>query len=317
MGLEELLSFDQETKNYVKDNEGYNPNIYDDTKNIPTTGYGFNTKAAHVRKHIPRDVLNKKRALTRQESDSIFEKVYSQAVVDAEDFVTPEVFNNLPNNQKKVLIDMSYNMGATSLRKFKNMRTALQSGNTENARKELLDSEYARTDVPDRAMRNADLMTGSNNEKNIPYREPHQSELDYFSQNKNVGGMATEDGKVIINPYTNLSDKEKKAVAMNEYSRLEMWKGKRPTFELTPEQRETFKDYGSEQDIRETVVGRIVSGDPSAGNITPEQKDFATNLFNKDKLSDLSTFEKAFAEARKAKKKIFEFEGKKFTTEVK
>lgn len=52
------------------------------------------------------------------------------------------------------------------------------------------------------------------------YRQPYQSELDYFKNNTNVGGMATEDNKIILNPYSNLSNEQKRQVALNEGVRL-------------------------------------------------------------------------------------------------
>lgn len=205
MGLNELLNVNNTFKEYIKANEGYDPNIYNDTKKIPTTGYGFNLKAEHIREQIPPDVLSGKRALKKQEAEVIFENVYTQSINDARQFVGNETFNSLGNEQKQVLIDMAYNMGLTRLNKFNNMRKALQSGDMKTARKELLDSKYATEDVPNRALKNADLL---------------------------------------------------------------------------------YKDEGS-----------------------------LYNLISED--AKLSPFKKAFAEARKAGKKTFEFNGKKYTTEVK
>ena len=119
-----------------------------------------------------------------------------------------------------------------------------------------------------------------------PKREPYSSELEFLKTNPNVGGMATEDNKVIINPYSPLSDEQKQGIIINEVARLAMRNGyERPTFELTPEQQEYFntmnngKPYSTdEQDIRETIIGRILSGDDSAGNVTPEQKKYAEEL---------------------------------------
>ena len=51
-------------------------------------------------------------------------------------------------------------------------------------------------------------------------REPYASELDYFKKNPSVSGMATEDNKVILNPYSNLKPEEYKAVVINETARL-------------------------------------------------------------------------------------------------
>ena len=114
----------------------------------------------------------------------------------------------------------------------------------------------------------------------------YSGEDEFFKANPNVRGMAAEDNQVIINPYSGLSDEEKQGIIINETARLAMRNGyKRPTFELTPEQKEFFntindgKPYSTdEQDQRETIIGRILSGDPSAGNVTPEQKKYAEEL---------------------------------------
>ena len=114
-----------------------------------------------------------------------------------------------------------------------------------------------------------------------PLREKlYPGEDKFFKENPNVGGMAAEDQSVILNPYSSLNDKEKQAIITNETARLAMRGGyERPTFELTPEQKQSFKNYSSNiQDQRETIVGRILSGDPSAGNVTTEQKKYAEGL---------------------------------------
>jgi hypothetical protein len=108
----------------------------------------------------------------------------------------------------------------------------------------------------------------------------------FFKTNPNVGGMAAEDNSIILNPYSSLSDAMKELVRINETARLAMKNGyPKPTFDLTPEQQEYFntmnngKPYSSnKQDILETLVGRILSGDSTAGNITPEQQKYAEGL---------------------------------------
>jgi hypothetical protein len=108
----------------------------------------------------------------------------------------------------------------------------------------------------------------------------YPGEDEYFKAHPEVGGMAAEDNQVIINPYSPLSNEEKNAIRMNETARLAMRNGyARPTFDLTPEQQESFKNYSTDiQDQKETVIGRILSGDPSAKNVTPEQKKYAEEL---------------------------------------
>lgn len=117
-------------------------------------------------------------------------------------------------------------------------------------------------------------------------REPYTSEVEFFKQNPRTAGMATEDNQVIVNPYSNLSEIERKALIKNETSRVlmrNMPSNERPSFSITPEQRSAFKNYGSEQDIRETIAARILSGDPSAGAATQEQMAFASSLEGKMK----------------------------------
>lgn len=120
--------------------------------------------------------------------------------------------------------------------------------------------------------------------KGIQIRKPYQSELDYFLKNKNVGGMATQDNKVILNPYAKLKPEEFQSVAANESARLVMKQDEsmRPDFALTPEQigfldSTTYKQ-ANQLDRNATIAARILSGDPSAGKPTQEQLDFVEKL---------------------------------------
>ena len=109
----------------------------------------------------------------------------------------------------------------------------------------------------------------------IPLREPYESETDYFKSNPNVAGMAAEDDAIVLNPFSKLDHNQKAAVMRNEASRIFMRRMKnRPAFNITDEQRKMFNNYGNEQDIRETIAGRIFSGDNSSGIPTQEQIDF-------------------------------------------
>ena len=105
-------------------------------------------------------------------------------------------------------------------------------------------------------------------------------EDDYFRRNPNVTGMAAEDDRIILNPYSQLSDTERRAVMLNEAARVHMRRNfDAPQFALTDEQRTRFKDYSAdENDVRATVAARILSGDPSAGTSTPEQTEYVARL---------------------------------------
>jgi hypothetical protein len=115
-------------------------------------------------------------------------------------------------------------------------------------------------------------------------REPVDTELEYFKNNPTVAGMATEDNKVILNPYSKLSPKEKEAVALNEAARVKMRTNPEltPNFELTPEQTKFLNSNtyskASDTDRKATIAARILSGDPSAGTPTKEQLKFVDTL---------------------------------------
>jgi len=103
----------------------------------------------------------------------------------------------------------------------------------------------------------------------------------YFKENPHVAGMAAEDDKIIMNPFSTLKDKEKQAVMMNEAARVHM-RNKlidAPNYELTPLQAEKFASYSKDpNDIKQTIAARILSGDPSAGEATPEQLAYVAKL---------------------------------------
>ncbi len=108
-------------------------------------------------------------------------------------------------------------------------------------------------------------------------RPPYQSELDYFLSNPNVAGMATEDNRVIFNP--TLPEKSRESVFMNELARIALRNRMQvPEFSLTPRQDERFRDYGKPEDIRSTILARILAGDPSAEDYTDEQSSHVEQL---------------------------------------
>ena len=106
-------------------------------------------------------------------------------------------------------------------------------------------------------------------------------EEDYFRKNPTVAGMAAEDDRIIMNPYSKLTDKEKQAVMLNEAARVHMRTGtmEPPRFDLTPDPEKAFAKYSSDPiDRASTVAARILSGDPSALQPTPEQLQYVQQL---------------------------------------
>jgi hypothetical protein len=121
----------------------------------------------------------------------------------------------------------------------------------------------------------------------VQVREPYDTERAFFKKHPKVGGMASSDNKIILNPFSNLSEQEKEAVAFNEAARVHMRTDKnlKPNFELTEEQhanlKGSFYEHAKEQDRKATIAARLLSGDPSGGVPTPEQSDFVRRLKGK------------------------------------
>ena len=118
----------------------------------------------------------------------------------------------------------------------------------------------------------------------VPIRPPFKGELDYFRKNPFVAGMAAEDNKIIINPFTQISDQQKQAVAVNEAARVWMRTKKDyvPEFTLTKQQ-EQYLDTTTYRnapvaDRLATIAARLLSGDVSAGVPTAEQNLFVARL---------------------------------------
>lgn len=117
-------------------------------------------------------------------------------------------------------------------------------------------------------------------------REPYQSEDSYFRQSPHVGGMATEDGRVVLNPHSPLNAQERQAVGANEVARLSMRNMPTPPPPITPTQQSFLNTVdngnpyagGDPTSQWQTIIGRLLSDDPSAGDVTQEQRDYASKV---------------------------------------
>lgn len=115
-------------------------------------------------------------------------------------------------------------------------------------------------------------------------RKPYQSELDFFKKRPEVAGMATEDFRIILNPFSKNTKEEQNAVVQNEALRLFMRENNIiPDFALTKKQKSMFEntEYGKdEQALKQSIVSRYLTGDSSVGDINQEQMDFAKKVLN-------------------------------------
>ena len=106
-------------------------------------------------------------------------------------------------------------------------------------------------------------------------RTPYKSELTFFKERPEVAGMAAEDNKIILNPFSTLSPQEKMAVAKNEALRIYMRQNEiSPNFDLTSSQQKMFAGTEYEKDpvsAKQSILARILSNDPSAKDATLDQ----------------------------------------------
>jgi hypothetical protein len=121
-----------------------------------------------------------------------------------------------------------------------------------------------------------------------PVRQPYPSEDVFFAMNPNVAGYAAEDRAIVLNKGARnkdkyLSNRELAGVAQNEALRLYMRDADiNPDFKLTPEQKMEFQGTAyanNEKELKQSIVARILTGDRSAGEATPEQKQIAEKIF--------------------------------------
>ena len=127
-------------EDYIKANEGYRTKPYHCSSNKLTIGYGRNLED---------------NGISQDEAELMFTNDLNR-VADELRVILPD-FDDLGYPQKKVLMDMCFNLGITRLRKFKKMIAAIENGDFNKAAIELLDSRYARQ-LPRRAGDNAILM---------------------------------------------------------------------------------------------------------------------------------------------------------------
>jgi hypothetical protein len=114
-------------------------------------------------------------------------------------------------------------------------------------------------------------------------RKANQEEVQWFKVNQNVSGYASDDGFIVISPFTKLCKKEIKSVCINEAIRLFMREYQiNPKIKLTRMQTNFFKGTVYENNADEacqSIIARIISGDPSALDYTYPQRALANKIY--------------------------------------
>lgn len=118
-------------------------------------------------------------------------------------------------------------------------------------------------------------------------RDPYKSELEFFKKRPEVAGMATDDSKIILNPFSTLSKNELNSVLQNEALRIFMRQNEvNPSFDLTKSQMEAFRGSEYENDSnasKQTILARILTGDPSAKDASLDQTIEAQSIMDRIK----------------------------------
>jgi DNA-binding sugar fermentation-stimulating protein len=114
-------------------------------------------------------------------------------------------------------------------------------------------------------------------------RKSNDEENCWFKKNISISGFASEDKFIVLNPYAKLNSIEMNAVCLNEAIRLFMRdKTITPKIKLTKRQIDFFKNTAYEgciMEMKQTIIARIISGDPSAQNFTPSQRKVADEIY--------------------------------------
>ncbi|MBV8061446.1 MAG: glycoside hydrolase family protein [Alphaproteobacteria bacterium] len=67
-------------------------------------------------------------------------------------------WRNLTDNRQRVIMNMAFQMGVDGLMKFRHALMAMQNGDFNEAKRQMLDSDWAKHQTPQRAWRLADRM---------------------------------------------------------------------------------------------------------------------------------------------------------------
>lgn len=121
-------------KRQLKVHEGYRTKVYKDTAGHPTIGVGFNLDRADARTLLTRvgasfdDIRNGVASLDDDQIDYLLDKTMLEAIVHAKLAFSDGVFDRLDSIRKAVVVDMVFNMGASTFSHFKGTISAITEG---------------------------------------------------------------------------------------------------------------------------------------------------------------------------------------------
>ena len=137
--------------------EGIEKYAYKDTKDIETIGVGINLNrkdSIEILKNLGYNIEElKKGNQTLSKATMSYMLELNASTAEKEVRSTIKNYDELPENKQRALTNMMFNLGKTRFKKFKNMINAINNKDYEKASKEMLNSKWAKEDVPNRATR--------------------------------------------------------------------------------------------------------------------------------------------------------------------
>lgn len=134
-------------KTYIKQNEGSN---IVNGRHMP-----YKCTAGKITIGVGRNLTDK--GISEYEATIMLDSDIADAETDLRRIFTYEEFDTLSFNRKMALTDLSFNLGITSLLKFKRFIAAIKVKDWEEAALQLKDSNYYKQ-VTSRAEKNMDLI---------------------------------------------------------------------------------------------------------------------------------------------------------------
>jgi GH24 family phage-related lysozyme (muramidase) len=145
--IEDAVAIDlQKLEVQLTKHEGKRNKVYKDSVGIPTIGIGFNLKRPDAKVKIEAvgadyaKVLAGTEELTDDQISKLFKGDISTSVAAGRNIVSN--FDELSDVRKRVIVDMIFNLGEAGLKKFKNMRSAVEANNFGIAGDEMKSSKW-------------------------------------------------------------------------------------------------------------------------------------------------------------------------------
>lgn len=158
--------------------EGIRLDAYQDSKKIWTIGIGLNLEAPGARETLQSvgadydEIWRRKNTdfplqLTKQQADQLLELTMRKAVYECKQFYGIDsidgktIFDKMPKNVQRALVDLMFNMGPESMSKFTTFNTLIRKGSYKEAGNSLMKTKYASDVGPTRSGENRDLLLQS------------------------------------------------------------------------------------------------------------------------------------------------------------